>query len=161
FVKVSETSGCTAYSTPITIEKKQNNIPPEICMVTYDEAYHKNKILSQSNYDSYGIASLKIYKKDPHGNNLLVANVPHHPNQFVLEFEDNNSVPDSVSEKYFLASVDTCGSESPLSEGHQAVLLKITAQPGKNILHWQAYEGFSYLKYYIYRGTSRNSLSLL
>jgi hypothetical protein len=64
--------------------------------------------------------------------------------------------------RYKLTALDTCGSETPLSNFHKTIHLTINQGVGNawNLI-WSNYEGISFGSYNIYRGSSSNNLSLL
>jgi hypothetical protein len=158
YVTTHEETGCTAYSTPLTVEVKQNNKPQEICVVTYNIAIGKYEIVSTMT--DYATAYYKIYKEVKPGYNALIDTVLYSTSQYLCDYKDHSSFPDSVSQKYFISTVDTCGSESPLGTGHKPVRLVVSTDSSQRLLQWNAYEGLSGTKYYIYRGISVSTLSL-
>jgi len=158
-VKVTESSGCTSYATPITIDAKKNVNAPVICLATYDTASKKNKFIWNLNFDN-ATRYYNVYKEITPGNNVIIQTFTY-TNYNQYEYIDQHSSPDSIAEKYFLSTVDTCGAESPLSTGHRPIFLSIQTNNSKNILTWQPYDGFLYTKYYIYKGTGPNNLSVI
>jgi hypothetical protein len=158
-VKVTDANGCTSYALPFTVDVKQNQTPSQICLAGYDVATGRNKFDWVLNFDA-GTRYYNIYKETPGGHKVLIDTV-NYTSYYRYEYIDSHSSPDSVAEKYFITTVDSCGNESPLSGGHRPILLSLTKTAAANQLNWQAYEGMSFSKYYIQRGTDRYHLSLL
>lgn len=134
---------------------------PELCIVTVDTTTWKNRIiwnkLPSANTDSFS-----IYKETSLNEYSKIGSVAYDdPNYFI----DNNSVPESHSDKYKVTSVDTCGNETGLSQYHKTMNLVISVFGSTMGLMWTPYEdesgSFVPGKYYIYKGTSPSNLQLL
>ena len=64
--------------------------------------------------------------------------------------------------RYKLSSIDSCGTESPLGNNHKSIHLTINSGlNGAWNLLWNAYEGFYFYSYKIYRGTDSLNMNLL
>jgi hypothetical protein len=77
-------------------------------------------------------------------------------------FLDQNSNPAVQAYRYKLTVLDTCGTETPLSDFHKTIHLTINAGVGGawNLI-WSHYEGLTFGSYNIYRGTDPSNISLL
>jgi hypothetical protein len=77
-------------------------------------------------------------------------------------FIDTGSYPATQANRYKIGYRDTCGSISSQSTYHKTVHLSINQGSGNSWnLIWDAYEGFTFASYNIYRGTSPQTMSLL
>jgi len=78
------------------------------------------------------------------------------------EFEDMQSSSAVRQYRYKITAIDTCGKESPTSSPHKTMHLQVNAAiNGHWNLIWQAYEGFSFPSYNIYRGMDSLNMTLL
>jgi hypothetical protein len=155
-VDVTNQYGCSDMDTVYV--NNGTDISPEICMVTVNNS-NKNVIiwkeLSQNNIDS-----VFIYKETPVTDDYeIIGKVKFNNTNY---FVDTTSNPDIQSNKYKVLVKDICGSESDLSDAHKTLHLSIN-QGQNNVwnLIWESYEGFDVSTYYIYRGTSEDSLVLI
>ncbi len=77
-------------------------------------------------------------------------------------YEDLDVDPASDYYKYKISSVDSCGSESVLSDYHRTCLLDVVSDNnGACYLNWGEYEGFFVVYYFIMRGTTPNNLAVV
>lgn len=132
---------------------------PEISIVTVDNSQQKNLI----NWDvqtTNQIASYNIYKEGIiAGQFELVDNVAYAD---AGQYVDNNSNPAQKAERYKISAVDVAGAETALSQHHKTIHLTVNeAVNGGYNLIWDAYEGFDYKSFKIYRGTSAGDMALL
>lgn len=158
-VKVTDANGCISYALPFTIDVKQAAAASQICLAGYNVATGRNKFDWVLNFDG-GTRYYNIYKETTGGNKVLIDTV-NYTSYYRYEYIDGHSSPDSVAEKYFITTVDSCGNESPFGVGHKPILLTFSRASAANQLNWQAYEGMTFSKYYIYRGTNKNNLLLI
>ncbi|MFH2095243.1 MAG: T9SS type A sorting domain-containing protein, partial [Bacteroidota bacterium] len=127
----------------------------EICVVTIDSVYGKNIIVWEKPLTD-AISSFNIYKETTSsGIYNLLATVPYLD---MSEYIDMTSDPSSVSARYKISVVDTCGNESGLSTPHKTMHLTVSTGVGVYNLIWENYEGFTFGSYTIYRGTDQNNL---
>jgi len=144
-------------------------IKPEICIVTVDISLNKNQVVWTSyneplpgDPDHGPIASYNIYKATSGWQ--LIGNVPANQEH---TFTDMTSSPATVSSLYKITAVDQCGVESQKSYYHKTILLAVNqgANPGEIPLIWNDYldESGTFVvdQYYIYRGDSPSTLTLL
>lgn len=68
-------------------------------------------------------------------------------------FVDTNSNPMIKAYRYRISAIDTCGTETPMSNYHKTIHLTINAGlNGSWNLIWDGYQGFTFGSYNIYRG---------
>jgi hypothetical protein len=77
-------------------------------------------------------------------------------------FLDVNSNPAVQAYRYKITALDTCGTETNLSDFHKTIHLTINAGIGGawNLI-WSHYEGIDFGSYNIYRGTDPSNIALL
>ncbi len=153
-VIVFDNNLCEGYDT-IHLNIQQVYQGEEICIVTVDSASQKNLIVWEKT-NGVGIASYKIYKQ---GYPVAIATVPFDNLSVYIDLASN---PGVISNSYRITAIDSCGHESGYSDYHRTILLttSVGVPSGVN-LNWNVYEGFSYDWFYIYRGSSPNTLYLL
>lgn len=156
-VKVTQSSGCIAYSLPTKIESKIC-MKPNFVSASYNNTNNRNKLIVFNN--EYGISKFNVYKG--HDKNALTLLAPFtSSNTWDGIFSDSLAIDDTSAVYYRVTAVDTCGTESEFSTYHKTIFL---TQSGNNNqqLSWNKYEGFinTYSKHYILRGTSASSLTL-
>lgn len=156
-VKVTQPSGCIAYSLPTKIESKIC-MKPTFVSASYNNVNGKNKLILFNN--EYGISKFNVYKGLDKSNLTPLASFTP-TNTWDGIFSDSLAIEDTSAVYYKVTAVDTCGTESEVSTYHKTIFL---TQSGSNNqqLNWNKYEGFinSYNKHYILRGTSAASLTL-
>jgi hypothetical protein len=133
--------------------------PPEICVVTVDSSTQKNKIIWEEPAVA-GIDSFTIYRETYILNNYVpIGKVAY---SSLSEFIDNNSFPAQQSYRYKLALIDSCGAMTSTGSPHTTIHLIVSQGMGGSWqLQWNAYVGFYYPSFHIYRGTSPNNLTYL
>jgi hypothetical protein len=156
---VMVTTPCGSYP-PITVTVTVN--PPcvntfvqQICVVSVDTALNKNIIIWGRN-DSPPNGSFYIYDSLSSGWTLIGIV----PDTALSEFIDSASNPNSGPVKYEIATDDSCG-ESAMSATQGTIYLQVKMTSGTDSLYWTAYVGFTPTMYYIYRGKSLGTLTLL
>ncbi len=132
---------------------------PEICIVTVDSATGANLVVWNEEPSSI-IAGYNIYRE---------TNVP---NQFIkVGYQDYNNLSyftDSLaftwikSYTYKISSVDNCGNESPLSDKHKTIHVKMNFYQG-TLAHliWDDYEGCLYNSFFVNKYTIANGWEYL
>jgi hypothetical protein len=141
------------------------NYKQDICMVTVDSTTQKNMIIWDKRYN-FQTASFNIYREGSvTGQFDSIGNVPVTSNSF---FIDNAVDPTLHSYRYRMTAVDSTGQTeydySPYDSAHVHTTIHLLASPGLSNdvnLSWNAYVGFPYSTFYIYRGSSSNSLQIL
>lgn len=114
---------------------------PEICLVTVDSTSSRNLIIWEKPIAG-NIDSFRVYR-DIVGTDTHIGSVAYSD---LSKFADttNGINPNITSYKYKIASVDTCGNISSLSDFHKTIHLQIN---GAN-LTWDNYAGFASSFYY-------------
>jgi hypothetical protein len=146
---------------------KVTNYKQDICMVTLDSITQKNKIIWEKK-DNFGIASFNIYREstsagqfDSIGNVLVTADG---------SYIDNFVNPNQQAYKYRIAGIDSSGNTALIYNSnpadsarvHETIHLQSSIGVNNEVnLHWNAYIGFPYNTFYIYRGDSINNLQLI
>jgi len=151
--------GCTnTDQVDIIVRNVFNN--EQICLVTVDTVTWKNKVMWEK---TLGVGSeyYLVYKETGTNSYSQIGNVATtQPSEFIDLF----SVPESHGDKYKISVLDTCGNESDLSFYHKTMNLTIAAFGSTMGLNWDDYvdESGNYVpfRYYIYRGTSPNNMTL-
>ncbi|MBU0489320.1 MAG: T9SS type A sorting domain-containing protein, partial [Bacteroidetes bacterium] len=92
----------------------------------------------------------------------LMGNVPYDSESYFIDY---TSQPEVHGDKYKISLIDTCSNESAKSPFHKTMNLTIAAFGSTMGLNWDDYidESGSFVpaKYYIYRGSAPDNMSLL
>ncbi|MBU0489723.1 MAG: immunoglobulin domain-containing protein [Bacteroidetes bacterium] len=159
-VTVTDQIGCTETDT-VTVTVGNVFQDEEICLVTVDTVAWKNKI-SWEKTAGVGTSTFYVYKEVAANVYNWIGSVPFDSASFLIDY---SSVPESHGDKYKISVIDTCDAESEKSYYHKTMNLVISSFGSTMGLSWTEYEDESGLyipaKYYIYRGTQPNSMSLL
>lgn len=125
----------------------------QICMVTVDSATGYNQIIFEPTHNK-NISEYKIYKLNDLTSQYEVAGVI--PYDSFSVFIDHNSNPAQQSSSYAISVIDsTCGTESAISTAHTTIHLSSNVgTSGEVNLAWNAYAGFSYSTFEIYRSNN-------
>ena len=157
-VSVTNASGCAASSLPYTVNASFIQTP-SVCIVGMDSLTNYNRIVWEKPLVS-GIDSFYVYKETNVSNTYTKIGATDYNDLAV--YLDSNSDPAVQAYRYKLAVLDTCGTETPLSDFHKTIHLTINAGVGNSWnLIWSHYEGLNFGSYKIYRGTSPNNMTLL
>jgi hypothetical protein len=150
------------YSDTTTITSGLGPSPltaPQICIVSVDSTTGKN-LLVWNKPVSTAIDSFLIYRETSIAGNY--AQIGARAYAGFSTFMDMTSNPAVQANRYKLAIKDSCGALTYKSPQHKTIHLTISAgMGGAWNLNWDAYEGFSYSTFNIYRGTSPGSMTLL
>ncbi len=157
-VTVTNASGCARTSAPYVVNASFMS-PPTICVVGMDSLTNENRIVWEKPLTS-GIDSFYVYKETNVSDVYTKIGATDYPDLAVLL--DQNSNPAVQAYRYKLTVLDTCGTETPLSDFHKTIHLTINAGVGGawNLI-WSHYEGLTFGSYNIYRGTDPTNISLL
>jgi hypothetical protein len=150
-VELGDQLGCYLYDTIVMI---QQTPVTEICMVTVDPTSTKNLVVWEKP-NSQSIEGFAVYREVV-GNYTLVGYVPY---DSLSVFVDNtvNVNPNITSYRYKIATIDTCGNESALSDYHETIHLTVSPGLGNNVnLFWDNYEGSTFAYNRILRDTVGN-----
>jgi len=154
FLEVTDANMCQAGD-DLTINVSQVYEGEEICLVTLDVESQKNTIVWEKTFGE-GTEYFNIYKDY---SNALIATIPFDD---YSTFIDISSQPEQKRHTYWISAVDSCGNESELSNSHTTMLLSISIlYPTGLKLEWNDYVGYTYDKFYIYKGFSLNNFFLI
>lgn len=158
YVEVTDQFGCKLTSNPYQLTNSFLQ-PPGICIIGVDSASGKNRIIWEKQNTNL-IDSIVVLRES------IIAGVYHPigviPYQQSGIFIDTFADPAVRPWRYKLAAIDTCGAQSLNSSLHKTIRLTINAGlNGAWNLIWNSYEGLNVGSYYIYRGSSSNTLQLL
>ncbi|MFH1319860.1 MAG: PKD domain-containing protein [Bacteroidota bacterium] len=145
---VTDTNGCTAVDN-ITISIITD--PQPICIVTVDTTSTKNIVVWSKPVIAMGIDSFRVYREIAGLGYVHIGSVAY---DSLSEFIDttNGINPQTTSYRYKLATVDSCGNISVLSDYHETIHLTPPTETGGDItLIWDNYEGFGFNYYRILR----------
>jgi hypothetical protein len=132
---------------------------PSLCIVSVDTSTNQNLIV-WNQITGIVIDSFLIYRETNIPGNYTLINTQ--AQTAFSTYEDVTSFPLQVSNRYKLAFMDSCGIISDTSINHKTMHLVLSAGIGTSWnLNWDAYEGFPFADYEIYRGTSPSTLALL
>jgi hypothetical protein len=128
----------------------------EICKVSTDPLINHNFIYWNKDTNFYGNYNIQKETTTANVYNTLATLT----SSDTSVYEDMTSNPMIQSFKYRIEAIDTCG-HSLVSYAHQTIhLLTSTSTLGYPQLDWNAYSGFNYSTFFIYRGSSAANLSL-
>ena len=120
-----------------------------ICLVTVDDSLGHNVVIFERRIQG-AIDYYKIYAESSVAN--IYDSIGFLPADSVGIFEDTNSNPAIKSYSYKIATVDSCGNESEMSELHKTMHLSINQGAGTSWnLIWNHYEGIPVQTYKIWR----------
>jgi Secretion system C-terminal sorting domain len=142
------------------------NYKQDICMVTIDSATQNNMLVWENKYN-YQTESFNIYREGVIANqfdsigNVFVSSIS--------TFVDNDVNPNQRSYRYIMSAVDSSGHSETIynptydsAEVHATIHVQASAGlQGEVNLAWNAYVGFTYNTFYIYRGASSTNLQIL
>jgi len=154
FLLVTDGNLCQA-SGDITISVAHVFQDEEICMVSVSGLTGRNMLVWEKT-DGVGTSYYKIYR-----DNTLNA-IDSVPFANYSTYIDKIMSPESDETSYWISCVDFCGNESDLSDVHSPMqLISKDAPPTGIELEWTEYVGFSYEKYYVYKGYSKTDFFLI
>lgn len=158
-IKVYDSLCQKAYQTYFISANVHDTIlnTPSICMVTNQNG--KNMLIWE-NVNNNFIDKFRVYKQ-----NQLTSNYDfiHEQSKHQLShWIDSLSQPNANTERYKISVIDTCGRESLLSNNHSTVLLSSNVGLNGTVnLAWNAYEGFSYSNFEIWRSIDGINFNML
>jgi len=134
-------------------------LDPSICIVGVDSATNKNRIVWERDANPL-IDSVRIYKETVvAGQYTSIGTKAYNQAGIFIDTASNTTVQ---SYRYKISLIDTNNYESLLSTHHKTMHLTINAGLNNTWnLMWNAYEGFNYNTYNIYRGSDSTNLQLL
>ena len=154
-VTISNPSNGCFFSETVSVNATPNFPFSEICLVSVDSLDGKNKIIWEK-IPNQGIEFYKIFKQNSTTSQFDSIAIVHVDSFSV--FKDNNSNPSQQSASYRISAVDSCGYEVSNFNEHTTIHLSANQGVNNNVnLQWNAYNGFSYPNFEIYR--SNNGLA--
>lgn len=159
-VRISD-NNCTLYTDAATILPPSNTDPiyKDLCLVTLDSATQKHKLV-WDNMEQTGIVAYRLYRQDNVSSNYVLMH--EQPIDSLSEYVDMLSNPQQTVSRYQIAAVDSCGTESQHYNTHTTVLLSSNQGINNTVnLSWNAYEGFEYPNFEIWRSADGISFTLL
>ena len=148
-VVVTGSNGCASTGVA-SVQNGVANANSEICIVTVDTFTNTNKLVWEKPGSANGIQEYKIYRE---GSALNVFNhIKTLPYDSLSEYTDPVANPAVRAWRYKISHVDSCGNETPMSVHHKTIHLAVNNGLGgvKN-LAWDAYDGFAYQTFNIWR----------
>ncbi|HLP13618.1 MAG TPA: T9SS type A sorting domain-containing protein [Flavobacteriales bacterium] len=133
FCTVLKSDGCAKNTDTLTVTVKAAPITPEICLVTVDDSSTHNIVY----WDKTGYTNVNyfnIYREDFTSTYTLVAAVPY---DSLSEYHDYAINPNVTTKRYKISAVDSCGTESELSEFHNTLYC---TDLGSGQFFWNLYE---------------------
>ncbi len=154
WIGINDGQRFTPYNLPFPVSAP-------ICMVSVDSATNKNLVIWNKTTLGVAIDSFIIYKETTVSG--VFAQIGIQPYSTFSTFIDSASNPAQKANRYRLGYVDSCSMVAgQLSDVHKTVHLSISQGIGNTWnLSWDAYEGFSFGSYYLYRGTTAFNVALL
>ena len=131
----------------------------QICMVTLDEGIGKNTIVYEPDLN-VGIDSILFYRLNNQTSEFewIGSNSINSPGLFI----DQESTPAQQNHQYRIAVKDTCSKTSELSPMHRTILLQANTGVNQEVnLFWNAYTGFDYSNFGIYRSVDGGEYFLI
>ncbi len=157
-VSATDNNSCVGTSAETIINVSLAYVP-EICAVSVD-LITNNNIIKWEAGNFQNIDSFRVYKENSITNiyNYIGGVAYSDP----LEVEDINSNVDTQQSAYKITTIDSCGGESPFSIEHKTMHLIVNEATNNHWnLIWNAYEGFNFSTYNIYRGTDSLNMILM
>lgn len=144
--------------TTIKISVTPEPVIPEICLVTVDETTSNNMLVWS--YDMETVDKFGIYRETNTANEYNF--IEYIDGGQFNTYIDEQSVPDQISNRYKITAVDSCGTETKLSDFHKTIHLTINKglENSWNLI-WDSYEGFTFGTYNIYRSINDGEFELL
>jgi hypothetical protein len=132
------------------------SLAASLCFVTVDDSI-KNEVYF--NHSIGGLEGTIIYRQNSSmGWDSIGFVVAGQPDKFI----DTSANPNQQSYVYCMEQIDSCGYHHGKSPAHTTILLQTSLGTGSQInLSWNAYIGISFTTYYIFRGTSPFTMTLL
>jgi hypothetical protein len=156
---VNSSIGCAIIDTVIVSYNPNTNVLSDICIVSVDSSDGKNLVIWEKP-SNQGINYFKIYKQ-----NSLTSqydSIGFVPIDSFSVFKDMNSNPSQQSASYKISVVDSCGVEWNNITQHTTIHLSANQGVNNNVnLQWNAYSGFSYPNFEIYRSNNGGAYALI
>ncbi len=155
-------SGCHPDATTTVNEVRTNStLVQHICMVAFDSVQQKNVVLWDKQ-DNHQIDHFNIYRE---GSVIgQFDSIGWVPETAPALFVDMGVNPNTKSYKYLVRPVNADGTFPIKSSTGSHTTMHMQASPGlfgEVNLSWNAYAGFDYQTFYLYRGTSLSALQVI
>ena len=153
-------SGCASSTRlAVTVSISSSIAYSEICLVSVDNNDGKNIVIWEK-VANQRIKYYKIYKQ-----NTITSqydSIAFVPIDSFSDFKDFNSNPSQQSDSYKISAVDSCGIEGPILSAHTTIHLTANQGVNNNVnLLWNAYSGFTYPNFEIYRSNNGAAYTLI
>jgi uncharacterized delta-60 repeat protein len=157
-VVVGDVNGCESSSADFVLNTSFVS-PPSVCVVGMDSLTNENRVVWEKPMTE-GIDSFYVYRETNVSDVYTQIGATDYDELAV--FLDVNSNPAVQAYRYKITALDTCGTETNLSDFHKTIHLTINAGIGGawNLI-WSHYEGIDFGSYNIYRGTDPSNIALL
>lgn len=148
-------NGCSNLSFPVDISNYVPYSGEEICAITVDSVTGNNLIIWNKTLGER-IAGYNIYREIGFsGNYQVIGNLA---SNVFSTFIDTVANTLQQSYRYKISAIDSCGTESSLSNFHRTIHLSSNIGINGEInLSWNRYEGFNYSSFSIYRSVDGQS----
>jgi uncharacterized delta-60 repeat protein len=153
-------NGCVSSTRlAVTVSISASSAFSEICLVSVDNNDGKNIVIWEK-ATNQRIEYYKIYKQNTI--NSQYDSIAFVPFDSFSVFKDFNSNPSQQSESYRISAVDSCGIEGPILSAHTTIHLTANQGVNNNVnLLWNAYSGFIYPNFEIYRSNNGSAYTLI
>ena len=159
-VTFSNLNNTCSFIESFTITNNSTTATAEICLVSVDSTDGKNLIIWEK--PSYqGIKHYKIYKQNSFTSQYDSIDIV--PFDSLSVYKDSFSNPSQQSASYRIRPVDSCGVErSNGGADHKTIHLSANQGVNNNVnLQWNAYSGFSYSNFEIYRSNNGAAYAMI
>ncbi len=143
----TDQAGCTNYLTVKLIN--QRPYQPSICLLTVDTSLIYNMIVWEKDI-TQNVSAFNIYRETSvFGQFEKIVTRPYALESF---YQDNDASPVDRSWRYYITTVDACGTESYGSFVHKTIHVVSSTSDGTNYdISWDDYEGISYSSIDLFR----------
>ncbi len=148
----TDQAGCTNY---LTIKlANQRPYQPTICLLTVDTSLIYNMVVWEKDI-TQPVSAFNIYRETSvFGQFEKIVTRPYALESF---FQDNDASPVDRSWRYYITTVDACGTESYGSFVHKTIHVVSNTSDGTNYdISWDDYEGISYTSIDLLRHDNTN-----
>jgi hypothetical protein len=158
YINGTDSLGCI-FNAYVNIQAPTPYTGEKVCLVTVDATNGYNQIIWEKTR-GVNTAWFKLYKQNSLTSQYDSIGMVHLDSFSV--FTDFGSNPSQQSASYALSVIDSCGNESSLSPVHTTIHLSANqAINGQVNLQWNAYDGFSYPNFEIYRSNNGSAFALI
>ncbi|MBK9591292.1 MAG: T9SS type A sorting domain-containing protein [Crocinitomicaceae bacterium] len=152
----TDQAGCTNYLTIKLVN--QRPYQPTICLLTVDTSLIYNMVVWEKDI-TQPVSAFNIYRETSvFGQFEKIVTRPYALESF---FQDNDASPVDRSWRYYITTVDACGTESYGSFVHKTIHIVSSTSDGTNYtISWDDYEGISYSSIDLFRHDDVNGWEL-